>query len=100
MIVQLRWLAMQAKAKHDARLRRTPAELEAEKSKLKHYVNRYVARRRAVNLLHVMAADKYKGGSLESSVKCLDAMRRLSQYDSSTYMIVEHGGMNAALEAM
>lgn len=100
MIVQLRWLAMQAKSRRDTRQRRTAAELDAEKSALRAYVNKYVARRRAVNLLHVMAADKYKGGSLELSIKCLDAMRRLSQYDSSTYMIVEHGGMNAALEAM
>jgi hypothetical protein len=100
MIVQLRWLAMQAKARRDTRQRRTVAELEAEKAQLRAYVNKYVARRRAVNILHVLAADKYKGGSLELSIKCLDAMRRLSQYDSSTYMIVEHGGMNAALEAM
>jgi hypothetical protein len=100
MIVQLRWMAMQAKARRDTRQRRTVAELDAEKAALRAYVNKYVARRRAVNILHVLAADKYKGGSLELSIKCLDAMRRLSQYDSSTYMIVEHGGMNAALEAM
>jgi hypothetical protein len=100
MIVQLRWQAMQAKAKRDAKLRRTTAELDAERAALKACVNRYIARRRAVNLLHVLAADKYKAGSLDTSVKCLNAMRRLSQYDSSSYMIVEHGGMNAALEAM
>jgi len=100
MIVQLRWFAMQAKAKRDARLRRPTAELDAEKAALKHSVNMYIARRRAVNILHVLAADKYKAGSLDTSIKCLDAMRRLSQYNSSTYMIVEHGGMNAALEAM
>ena len=100
MIVQLRWFAMQAKAKRDAKLRRPVAELEAEKAQLKKCVNMYIARRRAVNILHVLAADKYKSGSLDSSIKCLDAMRRLSQYNSSTYMIVEHGGMNAALEAM
>lgn len=100
MIVQLRWLAMQAQARRDARNRRTVAEIEADKVALRAYVNKYVARRRAVNILHVLAADKYKGGSLGLSIACLDAMRRLSQYDSSTYMIVEHGGMNAALEAM
>jgi hypothetical protein len=100
MIVQLRWFAMQAKAKRDAKLRRPTAELDAEKAALKQSVNMYIARRRAVNILHVLAADKYKSGSLDTSIKCLDAMRRLSQYNSSTYMIVEHGGMNAALEAM
>ena len=80
MIVQLRWLAMQAKSRRDTRQRRTAAELEAEKSALRMYVNKYVARRRAVNLLHVMAADKYKGGSLELSIKCLDAMRRMAKH--------------------
>ena len=128
MIVQLRWLAMQSKKRRDERLRRPKAEIEAEAARIKAYVDKYVARRRAVNLIHVLAADKYKarpfaprpprppparwalalrcssgrpalpngqGGSLDLSVRCLDAMRRLSQYDSSAYMIVEHGGVTA-----
>lgn len=60
MIVQLRWLAMQAKKRRDDRMRRTKAELDAETAKIRYSIDKYIARRRAVNLLHVLAADKYK----------------------------------------
>lgn len=138
MIVQLRWLAMQAKKRRDDRMRRTKAELDFETQKIKFSIDKYIARRRAVNLLHVLAADKYKARSpapflrwhatptrlllqirrdpaplgpadalvppnqqhdqandLETSIQALDAMRRLSQYDSGQYLIVEHGGLTA-----
>lgn len=132
MIVQLRWLAMQAKKRRDDRMRRTKAELERESAQIKFSVDKYIARRRAVNVLHVLAADKYKARlplapssqpqascavlvsnlgprvpspltrwdpltgqahDLDTSIKALDAMRRLSQYDSGQYLIVEHGGI-------
>lgn len=60
MIVQLRWLAMQAKKRRDDRMRRTKAELDQETAKIRYSIDKYIARRRAVNLLHVLAADKYK----------------------------------------
>ena len=61
---------------------------------------KYIARRRCINVLHSLAADKSRTGTLESSLEGLDAMRRLSQYDSAAYMVVAHGGIQAALEAM
>ena len=60
MIVQLRWLAMQANKRRNDRLRRPKAEVDAETRGIKMYVDKYIARRRAVNLIHVLAADKYK----------------------------------------
>lgn len=100
MILVLRQAAVASAAKRDARLGRTAAEVAAERAAITAHVSKYVARRRAVNLLHALAADAHKARSLDTSVRALDAMRRLSQYDSSSFMVVEHGGMGAALEAM
>lgn len=63
-------------------------------------VRKYVARRRCVNVLHSLASDKLQTGTLESCLEAIDAMRRLSQVDSSAYMLVAHGGIQAALDAM
>lgn len=63
-------------------------------------VRKYVARRRCVSVLHSLAQDKLQTGTLESCLEGIDAMRRLSQVDSSAYMLVAHGGIQAALDAM
>ena len=55
----------------------TAAELEAEKAALRGYVNKYIARRRAVNLLHVLAA------ALKPLCNCLECVSSFRQLQNA-----------------
>lgn len=78
----------------------SPEEDLEDRAAVAYAVRKYVARRRCVNVLHTLASDKAQAGTLESCMEAIDAMRRLSQVDSSAYMLVAHGGIQAALDAM